>query len=142
MAVYFKINTVDWAGKISDIAPIIKDSKPTATSIQGETRTLLSRSLVGTSSIKLVFPYLDWRDMSALQSLAANDTQVAIDHNLDVPGGQMKVTEFAKTVVKVLSGVLYRVEMTFTSVDTSIVADLNPQEPVVVYDPGSSVWGL
>ncbi|MCK7495104.1 MAG: hypothetical protein MZW92_31450 [Comamonadaceae bacterium] len=139
--VFFNIGSTDWAGKISDIQPQIKETKPTATSVKGETRPLLSRSTVGSSSVRLVFPYLDYQDMSTFQRLAQTEEAVTIDHNLDVPKGTMTLSEFQRSIVKVLDSVLYRVEVVFTSSDSGVVANLNPQVPATIFDPSALAEG-
>lgn len=132
--VYFTLDGTDWASKISTIEPIIKENKPTATSVKGETRSLLSRSMVDSTSIKIILPYLSYFDMSKFQRMAMSSDEVLIEHNLDVPAGYTQVTQFYKTIVKSLDSVLYRVEVVFTSTDVNILADLNPLVPSMAFN--------
>ena len=140
-AVYVKINGVDWSHKIAEITPVVRENKKSAANVKGEIRILKPRSTRLSNSLQIHFPYLILEDMETLKGIAQISVTVNIDHNMDMPKGDMVVMEFNRQVVKSLDGILYNVTITlsfssFTTSSTGLTA-INPH----TYTSGSvTAW--
>lgn len=128
-AIFFKLNGTDWAARIPEAEPIIKENKQTKTNVKGDVMILSGRSTVLTNSIRLSFPYLSRAAKDIIAALATSDAPILVEHNMDMPQGDMSVAEYGVKLIKNGSEVCYTVNLVLTKTSSEGVKDVNPPNP-------------
>lgn len=128
---FFKINGVDWAPRISDITPIVKENKSQKKNLRGDVMITPQRAAVNSTGLLVTIPYLTKPELDILKAMITATNKPVIDHNFDFTSGTMNITDFQFTLVKNLEQILYTAKITF-STNVSNATSPNPTSTTAI----------